>query len=140
MRMGLRRGTGFWSEAGDGESEDSACLRARLYIEPRPLGSGAGGTVMRTILILIAAAFVAAAQPKPAITPADYGKWESLGATVLSPDGKWLGAPIRRSNGTSELRVHPVAGGAAKVAAFGSAPEFSSDSRWVAYAIGMSDA
>src|SRR5258706_11882311 len=95
--------------------------------------------MMRTIFLVLAAALTAAAQPKPAITPADYGKWETLGATVLSPDGKWLAAPIRRSNGTSELRVHPVAGGAAKVAAFGSAAEFSSDSRWVAYAVGMSD-
>src|SRR5437667_2180236 len=93
-------------------------------------------------LALLFLAWVAAgsAQPKPAITPADYGKWEALGATVLSPDGKWLAAPIRRSNGTSELRVHPTSGGAAKVAAFGGAPEFSSDSRWVAYAVGMSDA
>jgi dipeptidyl aminopeptidase/acylaminoacyl peptidase len=94
----------------------------------------------RPTLLVLSAVLTAAAQPKPAITPADYGKWEALGATVLSADGKWLAAPIRRSNGTFELRVHPVGGGAAKVAAFGTEPAFSSDSRWVAYAIGMSDA
>src|SRR5215813_354107 len=92
----------------------------------------------RTALFLCAS--VLAAQQKPAITPADYGKWETLGATVLSADGKWLAAPIRRSNGTFELRIHPVAGGAAKVAEFGTEPAFSSDSRWVGYAIGMSEA
>lgn len=95
---------------------------------------------MRTIFLGLAAVLLAAAQPKPAITPADFGKWEALGATVLSPDGKWLAAPIGKSNGTSELRVHPAVGSAAKVAAFGGAPEFSSDSRWAAYAVGMSDA
>src|SRR5215468_228881 len=94
----------------------------------------------RTTLLILIAAGVAAAQSKPTITPADYGKWETLGSTVLSADGKWLAAPIRRSNGTFELRVHPVAGGAAKVAAFGTEPAFSSDSRWTAYAIGVSDA
>ena len=94
---------------------------------------------MRITLLLLAAG-IAAAQTRPAIQPADYGKFEALGATVLSPDGKWLAAPVRRNAGTSELRVHPVAGGAPKVAAFGAEPAFSSDSRWVAYAIGISEA
>src|SRR5215469_11598009 len=95
---------------------------------------------MRNCLLLMAAALVAGAQTKPALTPADYGKFESLGATVLSPDGKWLAAPIRRTNGTGDLRVHPVSGGSAKLAVFGSEPAFSSDSRWVGYAVGMSEA
>ena len=94
----------------------------------------------RTTLLILIAAGVAAAQSKPTITPADYGKWETLGGTVLSPDGKWLAAPIRRSNGTFELRLHPVAGGAPKVAAFGTEPAFSSDSHWAAYAIGKPEA
>src|SRR4051794_11467646 len=93
-----------------------------------------------TSMFILATALAAFAQPKPTITPADYGKWETLGFTVLSPDGKWLAAPIRRSNGTFELRVHPTAGGAPKVAAFGTSAEFSSDSRWVGYAIGVSEA
>jgi dipeptidyl aminopeptidase/acylaminoacyl peptidase len=89
------------------------------------------------LALVCAAAF---AQPKPAVTPADFGKWETLAQPVLSPDGKWLAAPVRRNNGTSELRVHPVAGGAPKIAASGSEPAFSPDSRWVAYAIGYSEA
>jgi dipeptidyl aminopeptidase/acylaminoacyl peptidase len=89
---------------------------------------------------MLALAATAAAQPKSTITPADYGKWETLGGTVLSPDGKWLAAPVRRSNGTSELRLHPVAGGAPKVAVSGTDPAFSSDSRWSGYAIGMNEA
>src|SRR5690349_2232791 len=96
--------------------------------------------MMRNSLLMLAVAVTAMGQPKPTITPADYGKWESLGGTVLSPDGKWLAAPIRRSNGTFELRIHAIAGGAPKVAAFGADPTFSSDSRWAAYTIGMSEA
>jgi len=88
----------------------------------------------RSALVLMLAALAAAqTQPKPVITPADYGKWETLGQGVLSPDGKWLAYPITRSDGTFELRVSPSAGGRAKVAAFGRDPAWSADSRWVAY-------
>ena len=82
----------------------------------------------------------AAAQTKPAIKPADFGKWETLGQAVLSPDGKWLACPIRRTDGTYELRVLPTGGGEAEVAAFGTEPAFSADSQWVAYAVGVSEA
>ena len=85
-------------------------------------------------------ALSAQAQPKPAVTPADYGKWETLSTPVLSPDGKWLAAPVRRNNGTGELRIHPVAGGAPKIVASASEPAFSNDSRWVAYAIRYTEA
>ena len=97
---------------------------------------------MKKILVAIwmTWAALATAQPKPAIKPADYGKWETLGQGVLSPDGKFLAYPIRRSDGTFELRVSPTAGGKTRTAAFGTEPAFSSDSRWVAYAIGVSDA
>ena len=94
----------------------------------------------RIATLLMFAAALGSAQPKPAITPADYGKWETMGQTVLSPDGKWLAAPVKRTNGTSELRIHPTAGGKAWVAPSGIEPAFSSDSRWAAYAIGYTEA
>jgi dipeptidyl aminopeptidase/acylaminoacyl peptidase len=91
-------------------------------------------------LLALALALPLAAQPKPSIAPADYGKWETLGNGVFSPDGKWLAYPIRRADGTFELRISPTAGGKTQVAKFGTDPAFSSDSRWVAYAIGVSEA
>ncbi|MCU1234582.1 MAG: peptidase prolyl oligopeptidase active site domain protein [Candidatus Solibacter sp.] len=93
------------------------------------------------IRITAAFLFTAAlfAQPKPAITPADYGKWETMGQTVLSPDGKWLAAPIKRTNGTFELRIHPTAGGKTFIAASGTEPAFASNSNWAAYAIGYTE-
>ncbi len=92
---------------------------------------------MKFATLLLYAALLSA-QPKPAITPADFGKWESLGPSALSPDGKWLAHVVTRGNGTSELRI--AGAGSPKIAAFGKEAAFSADSRWVAYAIGMSDA
>src|SRR5260370_27056991 len=94
----------------------------------------------RIASLLMIAAALGSAQPKPAITPADYGKWETMGQTPLSPDGKWLAAVIRRTNGTSELRIHPAAGGKSYVAQYGNDPAFSANSRWAAYAIGYTEA
>src|SRR5258708_15882744 len=85
-------------------------------------------------------AALAFAEPKPAVTPADYGKWETLGAGTLSPDGKWLAYAIRCVDGTHELRVTPSAGGKTTVLASGANPVFSADSRWLAYAITQSEA
>jgi dipeptidyl aminopeptidase/acylaminoacyl peptidase len=94
----------------------------------------------RIATLWVLAAALSSAQPKPAIQPADYGKWETMGQTVLSPDGKWLAAPNKRGNGTSELRIHPTGGGKALLAAGGTEPMFSANSRWAAYAIGYSEA
>ena len=95
------------------------------------------------------------AQPagRAAVTPADYGKWESLGMAVLSDDGRWLAVPITRVDGTAELDLRAVgapAPGAAPAtgaspkpffaAREGRAPAFSADSEWIAYRIGVSEA
>ncbi len=93
-----------------------------------------------SLLLLFSFTLVATAQPRPRLTPAEYGQWEILGATSLSPDGKWLAYGVNRSNRNNELRIASVAGGEPKVAAFGAQPVFSSDSRWVAYSIGYSEA
>lgn len=100
-------------------------------------------TPLLAVLLLFSFSGLALAQTKPRLTPADYGQWETLGATSLSPDGKWLAYGIARSNRNNELRIVSVANGAGgepKVTAFGAQPVFSSDSRWVAYSIGYSEA
>ena len=89
------------------------------------------------LLVLAASAF---AQTKPTLLPADYGKWETLGAGTLSPDGKWLAYDVRRTSGDSELRIAPVAGGKTQTVAFCSAPAYSSDSRWLACSATVSEA
>ena len=96
-------------------------------------------------LIAPAVITVSARQAPPAPpTPADFGQWERLQTTGerggLSPDGRWLVYAINRTNGENELRVASVADGAAKTVAFGSAPIFSADSRWLAASVGYSEA
>ncbi|HUA63284.1 MAG TPA: prolyl oligopeptidase family serine peptidase [Verrucomicrobiae bacterium] len=94
----------------------------------------------RCAVLLLAAASLAA-QPKPTLTPADYGKFEALGAGTLSSDGKWLAYAITRTDGDNELRVGSTAGGGKPyVLAFCTGAAFSSDSRWLACEAGRSDA
>jgi len=61
-------------------------MRRRLIISP---------------LLIFSLAIAGLAQTKPRLTPADYGRWERLGSTNLSPDGKWLayGVPEAFSSG-----------------------------------------
>jgi hypothetical protein len=100
--------------------------------------------IITALLLILGFTIFISAQNKPPVPPADYGQWESL-STIreyggLSPDGKWLAYGINRSNRDNELRVTNIADGTVKTAAFASQPVFSSDSRWVAYAIGYSEA
>jgi len=93
--------------------------------------------------LILSTAISCHAQTKPPVPPSDYGQWESL-ATFreyggLSPDGKWLAYGINRSNRNNELRVTNIPDGNSKTVAFGAQPAFSSDSRWVAYSIGISE-
>ncbi len=89
------------------------------------------------------------AQAKPSITRADYGQWESLsagggrgggGGGGFSPDGRFVAYAITRTSRSNELRVLKLADNTTKVAPFGAQPTFSSDSKWLAYSIGYSEA
>ncbi len=97
------------------------------------------------VLGLLVLSISLAAQTKRPPTFADYGQWETLvpGAVRggLSPDGRWVAYGINRSNRNNELRIASI--GAIrppKVVAFGAQPVFSSDSKFVAYSIGQSEA
>jgi dipeptidyl aminopeptidase/acylaminoacyl peptidase len=79
------------------------------------------------------------AQKKP-VTAADYGKFETPGAAALSPNGQWLAYAITRVNEENELRVRPIARDTTLVVQYGGGAQFSADSRWLAYTIGVSPA
>jgi dipeptidyl aminopeptidase/acylaminoacyl peptidase len=84
-----------------------------------------------------------AAQTKPPATFADYGKWETLSlwsGRTFSPDGRVAAYAVNRSNRNNDLVVATLADGTTKVVPFGTQPSFSADSKWVAYAIGQSEA
>ncbi len=96
-------------------------------------------TSWTTALCLFAATLPCVAQTKPTLQPADYGKWETLGAGTLSPDGKWLAYDIRRTSGSNELRVSAVAGGNTHTLESCTGPAFSADSRWIACLAGANE-
>ncbi|MHC4990258.1 MAG: hypothetical protein ACYTGC_04690, partial [Planctomycetota bacterium] len=81
-----------------------------------------------------------AAEEPRAIQAADYGRWESLGSSVLSPDGRWLAYTVGRTNGDDELRLRMLATDSTEVFEFGSRPAFSDDGKWLAFRIGVSEA
>jgi dipeptidyl aminopeptidase/acylaminoacyl peptidase len=78
------------------------------------------------------------AQAKPLITPKDFGKWEQLGPTRLSPKGDWVAAQISRVSEENELRIRSVARDTTIVVPFGTGAVFSPDDKWVAYSITVS--
>ncbi len=90
------------------------------------------------LLIASALSQPLAAQAKPLITPKDYGKWEILGASRLSPKGDWVAAAVNRVDQENQLRIHGAARDTTIVVTYGSAPVFCTDDKWVAYAIGVS--
>jgi dipeptidyl aminopeptidase/acylaminoacyl peptidase len=101
-------------------------------------------TMMKTpafhtlLALLVTLGAVAPAQAQNPVQPDDYQKWESLGFGSLSPNGEWLAAPISRTNGENELRLHNTGTDSVIVVAYGTRTSFSKDGRWVAYAIGKS--
>ena len=79
----------------------------------------------------------ASAQDRPLVTPEDYGRWERLGGAEFSPSGDWIAYVVTRVDEKSELRVRKVAEDSVRVFAWGSAPRFSPDGRWLTWTVGL---
>ena len=74
-------------------------------------------------------------ETKSALTPDGYGRFESLGALVLSPDGRWLAHDVRRVDGDRVLHLRMLATETTDRIKGGYAPRFSRDSKWITYQI-----
>jgi dipeptidyl aminopeptidase/acylaminoacyl peptidase len=92
------------------------------------------------LILLTGIPATATAQSRPPVRPADYAKWESLGAGSLSPNGQWLAYAVNRVSEENELRIGGVSRDTTVAVLYASAPAFTADSRWLAYAIGVSPA
>ena len=82
---------------------------------------------------------------KRPLSPADYGRWESidLGNRRFSNDGKWLVYSISRVDEQRTLHLHRVKGTKTpEETTFkqGERPMFSNDSKWLAVTIGKTPA
>ncbi len=93
----------------------------------------------RITILVVCLAFLctSAIAQKKDLTPADYGKWQSLNATALSPDGSWAAwrITVEQDNDTTYLLNRNT--GKTHKLAFASLPDFSGDNQWVAYSIGL---
>ena len=99
---------------------------------PRPL--------LQSIALCALIPSVGVSQGRPTVRPADYGKWESLAQATLSPNAEWLAYGVNRVNEENELRLGATARDTTVAILYASAPTFTGDSRWIAYAIGVSPA
>ncbi len=79
----------------------------------------------------------AQAQQKKYLTPDDYGKWQSIGATDLSPNGIWVVYQVTVQEDNDTLFVLNRLSNKLYKLEFASAPEFSKDNQWIAYRIGL---
>ncbi|HEY1092165.1 MAG TPA: hypothetical protein VGE47_13815, partial [Burkholderiaceae bacterium] len=93
-------------------------------------------TALCLSLVLIAAAGLPAhADAKRPIAHADYAQWRSIQGTVLSRDGKWAAYAMVGQESDGELVVRGLADGQEWRAARGTAPAFSADGRYLAFAV-----
>src|SRR5947209_19475748 len=77
-----------------------------------------------------------ASNAKPLLTEADFARIETLGATALSPDGKWIAYDFRRgASGPTELRYRAVTGGPESSVSLGHTPVFTERSQWLLFTV-----
>ncbi|MBA2498546.1 MAG: S9 family peptidase [Chitinophagaceae bacterium] len=73
---------------------------------------------------------------KKNLTPDDYGKWQTIGTTSLSPNGNWILYQVNVQEDNDSLFVMNKITNEIHRLAFASSPEFSGDNKWLAYRIG----
>jgi len=72
---------------------------------------------------------------KKPFTIDDYGRWRSIVSTELSANGQWMTYGYRVERGDDEFYVKSLVGEKGFEIPRGRSPQFSEDSRWVAYVI-----
>ncbi len=74
-----------------------------------------------------------AAQQKRPLTLDDYGAWNRVTQTALSPDGKWIAYALQPNDGDATFYVKQLDGATVHQATNGRDAAFSDDGRWVAF-------
>jgi len=88
------------------------------------------------VFLLVILAFAAIAQKKN-LTPENYGKWQSIGSSELSPNGVWVAYQIVVAEDNDTMFIVNRTSNKVFKLEFSSNPEFSKDKNWVAYRIGL---
>ncbi len=74
---------------------------------------------------------------KRAMRIEDYARWRSIVSVAISDDGQWMTYGYRHHRADDTLYVKNLDTEVEFLLPRGSEPKFSDDSRWVAYAVGM---
>lgn len=74
---------------------------------------------------------------KKNLSAEEYGKWQSIGVSELSPNGAWIAYQIIVQEDNDSLYVVNRSTNKTYKLAFASSPEFSRDNEWLAYRIGL---
>ncbi|MBL7761673.1 MAG: S9 family peptidase [Sediminibacterium sp.] len=80
---------------------------------------------------------IAGAQQKKQLTKADYGNWQTIGGTDISPNGNWIAYQITVQENNDTLYVVNRISRQVYKLAFAGNPEFSKDNKWMACRIGL---
>ncbi|TAH14540.1 MAG: S9 family peptidase [Sphingobacteriia bacterium] len=74
---------------------------------------------------------------KKNLTAEDYGKWQSIGSSELSPNGAWVAYQIIVQEDNDTMYVVNRTTNKTYKLAYSGTPEFSKDNQWLAYRIGL---
>ncbi len=92
--------------------------------------------LLLSFLLLVCIDFTVTAQKKN-LTPEDYTKWQSIGATDISPNGDWVAYQVTVQEDNDTMYVLNRVTNKVYKLEFSSAPEFSKDNKWLAYRMGL---
>lgn len=111
---------------------------ARLPFTIRPFAVAA---VTLVVALAHAVALPEAQAPaRKALTIDDYARWRSIGSQTLSADGTWVAYVLRQMNTIAAeskpvLHVRNLETGTEVTVDDATDPEFSADSKWIAYQV-----
>ena len=94
--------------------------------------------ILSALLVVAIGAGDLSAQAKPLLTPKDYGKWELLGTSRLSPRGDWVAYALNRVDEENQLRIRGGARDTTISVSYASNATFTPDGKWVVSTVGVS--
>ena len=93
--------------------------------------------ILFTLVLIFQFFVILNAQQKKTLTIDEYGKWQSIGASEISPNGQWIAYQITVAEDNDTLYVTNRSANKVYKLEFSGSPEFSKDNKWVAFRIAI---
>ncbi len=94
--------------------------------------------VLSVLLVFLWTFSLSAQTEKKVLTLEDYPQWKHILSPAISGDGNWITYTLRPNGGDAVLFVKSLSSDKTYEIPYGSGAEFSEDSRWIAYLVGVS--